>query len=309
MKPTLMILAAGMGSRFGQGIKQLEPIGPNGEIMIDYSIHDALEAGFGKVIFIIRKRIEKDFRECIGKRIEKKAETAYVFQELEDLPDGFSLPEGRAKPWGTGHALLCCKNVVQEPFAVINADDFYGKEAFQRTADFLESEKLQTPDGTLRGCMSGFILKNTLSDSGTVTRGICRVTEGGLLKQILETYEIRRTDSETAVGIRQGEPVLLNQQALVSMNMWGFSEGFFPVLEQGFTEFLSSLSSEPAETLKGEYLLPDIVDREIQRGTCSVQVLKTEEPWFGMTYREDVPKVRQAVLSLIREGKYPPSLL
>lgn len=309
MKPTLVILAAGMGSRFGQGIKQLEPIGPNGEIMIDYSIHDALEAGFGKVIFIIRKSIEKDFRERIGKRIEKKAETAYVFQELEDLPEGFSLPGGRTKPWGTGHALLCCKNVVHEPFAVINADDFYGKETFQKTSKFLKSEKLQTPDGTLHGCMAGFILKNTLSDSGTVTRGICRVTEGGLLKQILETYEIRRVDGETAAGIRHGEPAVLNQQALVSMNMWGFSEGFFPVLEQGFTEFLSSLSSEPAGCLKGEYLLPDIVDREIQKGTCTVQVLKTEEPWFGMTYREDVPKARQAVLNRIREGKYPQSVL
>ena len=309
MKPTLIILAAGMGSRFGQGIKQLEPIGPNGEIMIDYSIHDALEAGFGKVIFIIRKSIEKDFRECIGKRIEKKAETAYVFQELEDLPEGFSLPEGRTKPWGTGHALLCCKNVVHEPFAVINADDFYGKEAFQRTEKFLESERLHTPDGTLHGCMAGFILKHTLSDSGTVTRGICRVVEDGLLKQILETYEIRRADGETAVGIRRGEPAVLNQRALVSMNMWGFSEGFFPVLERGFTEFLSSLSSGPADRLKGEYLLPDIVDREIQKGTCTVRVLKTEEPWFGMTYKEDVPKVRQAVLNLIREGKYPLSVL
>ena len=223
MKPALVILAAGMGTRFGKGIKQLEPVGPKGELIVDYSIHDALEAGFGKVVFIIRKSMEQDFRERIGKRIEKQAETVYVFQELEDLPEGFLLPEGRIKPWGTGHALLCCREVIHEPFAVINADDYYGKEAFRKMAAFLTKEKLRTPDGGLHGCMAGFVLKNTLSDSGPVTRGICRVTGEGLLRQVIETYEIRKETGGIAQGVQKGEPVILNQQSLVSMNMWGFS--------------------------------------------------------------------------------------
>ncbi|EFE14052.1 nucleotidyltransferase [Clostridium sp. M62/1] len=306
MKPALVILAAGMGTRFGKGIKQLEPVGPKGELIVDYSIHDALEAGFGKVVFIIRKSMEQDFRERIGKRIEKQAETVYVFQELEDLPEGFLLPKGRTKPWGTGHALLCCREVIHEPFAVINADDYYGKEAFRKMAAFLTAEKLRTQDGVLHGCMAGFVLKNTLSDSGTVTRGICRVTEEGLLRQVIETYEIRKEMGSIAQGVQKGEPVILNQQSLVSMNMWGFSEDFLGILEKGFSEFLSSAKLDP---LKSEYLLPDIVDREIRNGRCTVMVLKTEDRWFGMTYQEDVPAVKEAIRRLIDEGQYPEKLV
>ena len=306
MKPALVILAAGMGTRFGTGIKQLEPVGPNGELIVDYSIHDALEAGFGRVVFIIRKTMEQEFRERIGKRIERWAETAYAFQELEDLPEGFLLPEGRIKPWGTGHALLCCREVIHEPFAVINADDYYGKEAFRKMAAFLTKEKLRTPDGVLHGCMAGFVLKNTLSDSGTVTRGICRVTGEGLLRQVIETYEIRKETGGIAQGVQKGEPVILNQQSLVSMNMWGFSEDFLGILEKGFSEFLSSAKLDP---LKSEYLLPDIVDREIRNGRCTVRVLKTEDRWFGMTYQEDVPAVKEAIRRLIDEGQYPEKLV
>lgn len=305
MKPALIILAAGMGTRFGKGIKQLEPVGPNGELIVDYSIHDALEAGFGRVIFIIRKSMEQDFRECIGKRIEKKTETAYVFQELEDLPEGFFLPEGRIKPWGTGHALLCCREMIHEPFVVINADDYYGKEAFKKMAAFLTTEKLRLPDGVLHGCMAGFVLKNTLSDSGTVTRGICQVTDKGFLRHVIETYEIRRETGGIARGVQKGEPVILNQKSLVSMNMWGFSEDFLGILEKGFPEFLSSAKLDP---LKSEYLLPDIVDREVRNGRCTVKVLKTEDRWFGMTYQEDVPAVREDIRNLVAEGKYPESL-
>ena len=250
--------------------------------------------------------MEQDFRERIGKRIEKQAETVYVFQELEDLPEGFLLPEGRIKPWGTGHALLCCREVIHEPFAVINADDYYGKEAFRKMAAFLTKEKLRTPDGVLHGCMAGFVLKNTLSDSGTVTRGICRVTGEGLLRQVIETYEIRKETGGIAQGVQKGEPVILNQQSLVSMNMWGFSGDFSEILEKGFPEFLSSSKLDP---LKSEYLLPDIVDREIRNGRCTVRVLKTEDRWFGMTYQEDVPAVREAIRRLIDEGQYPETLM
>lgn len=303
---SLVIMAAGIGSRFGGGIKQLEPVGPGGEIIMDYSIHDALEAGFNRIIFIIRKDLEKDFREIIGNRIEKIAPVSYAFQELSDLPEGYRLPEGRTKPWGTGQAVLCAKELVREPFLVINADDYYGKEAFRKMAAFLTKEKLRTPDGVLHGCMAGFVLKNTLSDSGTVTRGICRVTGEGLLRQVIETYEIRKETGGIAQGVQKGEPVILNQQSLVSMNMWGFSEDFLGILEKGFSEFLSSAKLDP---LKSEYLLPDIVDREIRNDRCTVRVLKTEDRWFGMTYQEDVPAVKEAIRRLIDEGQYPEKLV
>lgn len=303
---SLVIMAAGIGSRFGGGIKQLEPVGPGGEIIMDYSIHDALEAGFNRIIFIIRKDLEKDFREIIGNRIEKIAPVSYAFQELSDLPEGYRLPEGRTKPWGTGQAVLCAKELVREPFLVINADDYYGKEAFRKMAAFLTKEKLRTPDGVLHGCMAGFVLKNTLSDSGTVTRGICRVTGEGLLRQVIETYEIRKETGGIAQGVQKGEPVILNQQSLVSMNMWGFSEDFLGILEKGFSEFLSSAKLDP---LKSEYLLPDIVDREIRNDRCTVRVLKTEDRWFGMTYQEDVSAVKEAIRRLIDEGQYPEKLV
>lgn len=367
MKPTLVILAAGIGSRFGQGIKQLEPVGPNGEIIMDYSIHDALAAGFGKIVFIIRKSIEADFREIIGSRIEKKAETAYVFQELCTLPEGFSLPEGRTKPWGTGHALLCCRGVVKEPFAVINADDYYGKEAFRSLARFLTEERLSVPGASgepvLNGCMAGFLLKNTLSDSGTVTRGICRVDEKGYLRQVLETYDIQavRPDSDgnseesagrrgqsvpggkeenyepipgssqkggqtverkvsenpgagveagvsadrLAKGIRNGEQVLLNQESLVSMNMWGMPAEYLDTLERRFKEFLAL---EKADPLKAEFLIPTVMDSQIREGHCTVKALRTGDRWFGMTYKEDVPAVKQAIRELISAGAYPETL-
>ena len=297
-KTTLVVMAAGIGSRFGGGIKQLEPVGPSGEIIMDYSVYDAMQAGFDKVVFIIRKDLEKDFREIIGNRMEKIVETAYAFQELDDLPAGFQRPEGRTKPWGTGQAILCCKDLVQEPFAVINADDYYGKEAFVKVHDYLAGE--HPACGKMDFCMAGFQLGNTLSENGGVTRGICSVNEDGHLTKVTETKNIVKTPEGAAVKGEDGRLTSVAADCPVSMNMWGFTPEIFEVLENGFAEFLKNLS----DPMKGEYLIPTIVDGLIQEQKANVTVLESRDKWFGVTYKEDKPAVVRSFRELIDAGVY-----
>ena len=301
-KAALVIMAAGMGSRFGGGIKQLAPIGPNGEIIMDYSIYDAIEAGFDKIVFVIRKDLEKDFKEVIGNRIEKYVEVAYVYQELDDIPEEYRGKfSGRAKPWGTGQAILCCKDAVDSPFLVINADDYYGKSAFREAYDYLTS----IPDtDKIQVCMVSFVLKNTLSDNGGVTRGLCTVDDNGMLAGITETHDIEK-DGSRAV-IRQGaKENVLNPETPVSMNMWGLTPPFFHILETGFSRFLAET---PAEDLKAEYLLPTIIGELLEAGKISVKVLRSEDQWFGVTYKEDREAVMSSVRNLVESGVYPSAL-
>ena len=303
-KTALVIMAAGIGSRFGGGIKQLTSFGPSGEIIMDYSIYDAIKAGFNKVVFVIRKDLEKDFREIIGNRIEKEIEVEYAFQELNDLPEGFTVPEGRRKPWGTGQAILACRNLVKEPFAVINADDYYGKDAFVLVHDYLVKQEKQT-DGVFQVCMAGFILKNTLSDHGGVTRGICRLDENGELNGVDETRNIIKVPGGAAVLQEDGTQVSISPENLVSMNMWGFTPDFIQELETGFEKFLSGLDPED---IKAEYLLPSIIDQMLKKKQVQITVLKTSDKWFGVTYKEDVPTVIADFKRLLEEGVYPAKL-
>lgn len=301
-KTTLVIMAAGMGSRYG-GVKQLDPVGPSGEIIMDYSIYDAISAGFNKVVFIIRKDLEKDFREVIGNRISKEIEVEYVFQELDNLPTGFTLPEGREKPWGTGQAVLSCKGVVNEPFAVINADDYYGKEAFVKIHNYLVT--LNNEEDKYEFCMAGFVLGNTLSDNGTVTRGICQVDEKDILVDINETADLIQ-DGNMVRGkdLITGEEVNLDINSVVSMNMWGFTPELLEELATGFKKFIEEHGSQ----LKTEYLLPDVVGDLIKEGKARVKVLSTKDKWFGVTYKEDKEKVMESFKELVSKGIYPNKL-
>lgn len=274
---TLVVMAAGMGSRFG-GLKQLEPIGPNGEVILDFSVFDAVKAGFNKVVFIIRRDIEKDFRELVGKRIESKVDTEYVFQDMEKLPEGFTVPEGRTKPWGTGHAIYCCKDVVKTPFAIINADDYYGQSAFRTIYEALTSS-----DST---CMVGYRLGNTLTENGTVARGVCDV-EDGILKGITE---------HTALDKNSGIPL----DTIVSMNMWGLHPRIFERVEKDLVKFLENLTNP----LKEEYYIPFVIDRAIKEDGEEVEVLTTDEKWYGVTYREDKEAVVKAIKNLFAGGIY-----
>ena len=301
-KTALVIMAAGIGSRFGKGIKQLAPVGPNGEIIMDYSIHDALEAGFNKVVFIIRKDIEEEFRTVIGNRIEKITEVEYAFQALEDLPEGFEKPEDRTKPWGTGQAVLAARKVLSEPFMVINADDYYGKEAYVKVHDYLVQE--QEADGVMHICMAGFRLGNTLSDNGSVTRGICHI-EDGALTGVTETHDIYKTESGAETRSEEGQAEELDVNSLVSMNMWGLTPKFMDVLENGFVKFLNEI--KPGD-IKKEYLLPEMVDRLIKAGKAKVDVLETKDTWFGVTYQEDKASVIAAFEKLVKDGVYPENL-
>lgn len=301
MKTALIIMAAGIGSRFGGGIKQLEPVGPNGEIIMDYSIHDALEAGFDRIVFIIRKDIEADFREVIGDRIEaicaqRGVSVGYAFQSLQDVPAGVAVPQERTKPWGTGQAVLCAAELVDCPFAVINADDYYGKEAFVKLHDFLCQE---AKPGNY--CMAGFILKNTLSENGGVTRGLCQVDDKGYLTNVTETKNIVKTQDGAAVN---GENV--NPDTYVSMNMWGLGPEFMDTLREGFGEFFRTAAA--ADPLKAEYLLPIYIGQLLQQGKVSVRVLETRDKWFGVTYREDKPAVVESFRQLISSGVYKEKL-
>lgn len=304
MNTTLVVMAAGIGSRFGGGIKQLEPVGPNGEIIMDYAIHDAKEAGFNKVVFIIRKDLEKDFKEIIGNRISKVIDIDYAFQELDNLPDGFSVPEGRKKPFGTGQAVLACKGIVNEPFAVINADDYYGKEAFVKVHDFLVNPEKSGKKYDF--CMAGFILGNTLSDNGAVTRGICKVNEDNILVSVDETGGIERVSADKIVCEKDGKQVEVSADSYVSMNMWGLTPDFFDELETRFVTFLENM--KPEEGQKKEYLLPMIIEDLLVEDKAQVKVLETKDKWFGVTYKEDKQVVVESIKKLHDEGKYPAKL-
>ncbi|MGE9948559.1 nucleotidyltransferase family protein [Bariatricus sp. HCP3S3_E12] len=298
-KATLVIMAAGIGSRFGGGIKQLEPVGPNGEIIMDYSIADAMDAGFDKVVFVIRKDLEKDFKEVIGNRIEEKVQVEYAFQELDDIPEQYrEVFRERKKPWGTGQAILCCRDVVHEPFLVINADDYYGKEAYREAYKELTSDKEDSD--VMNISMVGFILKNTLSENGGVTRGVCKVDEKRMLREIVETHNIIKTDKGAAVKLDKKEEEI-DIESPVSMNMWGLQPGFFEILEKGFSEFLSQLNEED---LKSEYLLPTIIGALLKQGKVQVKVLESKDKWFGVTYKEDKEGVVAAIRDLIDKGEY-----
>ena len=302
-KATLVIMAAGIGSRFGGGIKQLAPVGPNGEIIMDYSIYDAMEAGFDKVVFVIRRDLEKDFKEVIGNRIEKIVEVAYAYQEISDIPETYRERYAeRTKPWGTGQAILCCKDVVNEPFLVINADDYYGKEAYQVAYKTLLEQ--QDNGSKLQISMVGFVLGNTLSDNGGVTRGLCKVDNNSMLVDIIETKNIVKT-SEGAAILKEDSHEVVDINLPVSMNMWGVTPQFFEVLETGFLEFLSNCS---ADYMKAEYLLPTIVGDLLHNNQAEVKVLKSNDKWFGVTYKEDKDAVIESVRGLVDAGVYPEKL-
>ena len=301
---TLVIMAAGIGSRFGGGIKQLEPVGPNGEIIMDYSIHDALEAGCNKVVFIIRKDIEKDFKEIIGKRIEKLVPVEYAYQSVYELPGGRKNTWGRTKPWGTGQAVLCVKDIVKEPFIVINADDYYGKEAFVKLYQYMTTE-MDVDAPVYDICMAGFILSNTLSENGGVTRGVCTVDGDGYLQRVTETYEIQMKDGELTACDDEKKPVSVNAGQHVSMNMWGRPPRFWELLEGGFAEFLDELGED---AMKKEYLLPKIIDKLLAEQKARVKVLETGDRWFGVTYKEDKQVVVDSIRELIAKGIYKDEL-
>ena len=313
-KTTLLIMAAGIGSRFGGGIKQLEPVGDHGEIIMDFSIHDAIEAGFRKIIFVIRKDIETDFREMVEDRVSSVCsslgvDVTYAFQELQDLPEGFGVPNGRTKPWGTGQAILAAKKLIQGPFAAINADDFYGKESFRKVHDWLMMDHDEAAI-----CMAGFILKNTLSDHGSVTRGVCKVSEDGIhLCNVVETRNIIKTTDPLTGEIKACvKDKSLDPNSLVSMNFWGFAskEGDRPeILRMLEREFLLFLQNQvPADPLKAEYLLPDLIGRRLREGKCSVEALETRDTWFGVTYKEDKKAVMESLRKLIQSGFYKENL-
>ena len=298
MKPTLLVLAAGIGNRYG-GLKQIDPIGPSGETFIDYSIFDALRAGFGKAVFVIRKSIEQPFRESIGRRFEKRLEIGYAFQELDALPPGFLPPEGRSKPWGTAHAILMGAGLVREPFAVLNGDDFYGKNSFQALGEFLR--RGGAPEDY---AMVGFRLRNTLSEHGSVSRGVCRFGDGDLLRDVVERTEVAREGDGASFVEKGGERGRLTGDELVSMNMWGFAPSLFDHLRSQFAEFLAQRGAD----LKAEFFIPSVVTRLIEAGRARVQVLKTPDTCFGVTYKEDKPLVAAKVRRLIEQGVYPERL-
>lgn len=303
MALTLVIMAAGMGSRYG-GLKQIDPVGPNGEIIMDYSIYDARKAGFDKVVFIIKEENFDLFKEVIGNRVERFMQVEYVFQKLDSLPEGYRVPEGRQKPWGTAHAILCCLGAVKENFAVINADDFYGRESFQKLADSLNS---QAPaDGKqYHFCMAGFILKNTLTENGHVARGVCRVDENGILADIQERTKIQRNNGQVQYSEDDGKTWTdLDEDSIVSMNCWGFTPDFLEEVRRRFPAFLD----ENQNNLKSEFFLPFVVQDLIKEGKAEVQVLKTHDKWFGVTYKEDKAQVMAAIADKIAKGEYPASL-
>lgn len=301
MKTTLIIMAAGIGSRYGGGIKQLAKVGPSDEIIVDYSIHDALEAGFDDVIFIIRRDIEEDFREVIGNRMEKICPCAYVFQDIHNLPGNMVMPEGRTKPWGTGQAVLSCKGTLKNPACIINADDYYGKEAFRKMHDYIVNDMDVDNKAYLDIAMPGFVLKNTLSDNGSVTRGICEVDLLGHLTDIDETKNIYK-DGEGAYKLVDGNiKVALDPDAAVSMNMWAITPEFIDRLEDGFTKFLEEGNLGDK---KAEYLLPTIIGDMIKEGSARVTVLDTNDKWFGVTYAEDRDYVAAEFDKLVKAGVY-----
>lgn len=302
-KPVLVVMAAGMGSRYG-GLKQIDPVDEYGNIIMDFSIYDAIRAGFQKVVFIIKKENEENFREAIGDRIAKQLEVAYVYQDLHNIPDGYEVPEGRVKPWGTGHAVLSCIDVIDGPFAVINADDYYGSNAFKMAYDYLSTHE---DDGTYRYMMTGYQLENTLTENGHVARGVCVTDENGYLKKINERTHIEKRGDVTAYTEDDGQTwVTIPEGSTVSMNMWGFTESILIELKQRFGKFLDeNLEKNP---LKCEYFLPFVVDELLLEGRATVQVLKSMDKWYGVTYKEDKPHVVAALRALKEQGLYPEKL-
>jgi len=299
MKPTLFVLAAGMGSRYG-GLKQLDGVGPSGETIMDYSIYDAVHAGFGKLVFVIRKSFEKDFRGKIVKKYEHKIPVELVFQDLDNLPAGFSVPEGREKPWGTNHAVMMGKDVIHEPFAVINADDFYGRESYKVLADYL-SELDNTRN---QYCMIGYRVGNTLSESGTVARGICETDAEGNLTGVVERTQVMRIDGEVKYKDENDQWISIPDNTPVSMNMWGFTPDYFEYSEKYFVEFLKKNIQNP----KAEFFIPLVVNELIVNNTAKVKVLDTPSKWFGVTYAEDRPGVVAKLQQLVDDGVYPSPL-
>lgn len=303
-EPTLVIMAAGLGSRYG-GLKQIDPVGPHGELIIDYSIYDALSAGFKRLVFILRREIADEFHEVFGKRLEKRAEIHYVFQELNAVPAGVLVPENRSKPWGTGHAVWCCREAVDGPFAVVNADDFYGAGTFRALSDHLKNVPCDKTPAEF--AMVGFVLENTLSDYGHVARGVCRVSPDGFLEEIRELTHIEKDEGRegrifhTAEdGARQD----LTPDTVVSMNAWGFTPQLFPELEARFERFLHAHGADP----KKEFFIPEVAGELLKEGRARVKVLPTKERWFGVTYKEDRAWAEQEIARLIAAGVYPENL-
>ena len=302
-KPVLVIMAAGMGSRYG-GLKQIDPVDEQGHIIMDFSIFDAKRAGFEKVIFVIKKEIEKDFKEVIGNRIEKVVDVAYAFQDLHNIPDGYEVPADRVKPWGTAHAVLSCKDLIDGPFAVINADDYYGRDAFQKIYDFLSTHE---DNEKYRYTMVGYQLENTLTENGHVARGICEMNEAGELVSVTERTRIEKRDGRATFTEDDGATwTTLPEGTIVSMNMWGFTEGFLGEIENGFEAFLEEgLKKNP---LKCEYFLPTVVSNLLAQDKATVSVLTSEDKWYGVTYKEDKPVVEQAIKDFKKVGLYPEKL-
>lgn len=308
MKPTLLVLAAGMGSRYG-GLKQIDPVGPNGEILLEYSVFDAVRAGFGKVVFVIRRDIEEAFRQQIVSRIEGKLPYDFAFQQLDSLPSGFSIPEGRVKPWGTGHAILCAKEAVGEPFVAINADDYYGPEAFHVVSQFLTSGQCASTaehgsDPCSEHCMVGFRLKNTLSEHGSVSRGVCQVDAAGQLKSVVEHTKIEAQSTGALSHHEDGSKTTLSGDEFVSMNFWGLFPTIFSELDQQFRDFLQRRGNEQ----KSEFYIPSVLDTLISSGRGAVKVLPCDGSWFGVTYPEDKPRVVEQISQKVQSGVYGANL-
>ncbi len=298
MSSTLVIMAAGMGSRYG-GLKQIDPVGPSGEIVLDYSVYDALEVGFNKVVFVIRRDIEAPFKEAIGDKYAGRIDVEYVFQELSNLPEGYALPPDRSKPWGTAHAVLCCRQAVKDPFAVINADDFYGRDSFRILAENLSNYGVDE----MRSCLIGFLLRNTLSEHGSVARGICQVGQDGHLTDIQERLKIEKVGNAARDSV-DGGYVDLTGNEVCSMNMWGFTPAIFSGFEKYFIEFLD----EKIEIPKSEFLIPEVIATLMERENFLVDVPESAEHWLGVTYSDDKPKVEAGIRQMVDNGKYPASL-
>lgn len=299
MGPECIVLAAGMGSRYG-GLKQIDPIGPNGETIIDYSIYDAKRAGFEKIVFVIRKEIEKDFVELVGKRFENVIDIAYAYQEIDALPNGHTTPKDRVKPWGTGHAILVAKDKINNPFLVINGDDFYGKNSFQIAADYLKSAKDKEKADYM---MVGFSVAKTLSENGTVSRGICEVNENKALVEVNERTQVGYLNN-ALVDQAVTPPFSIRENAIASMNMFGFTPSLFEHLETQFDTFLK----EKGQEMKSEFYIPSVVNSTIQNELADVTVLETPDQWYGVTYKEDRPSVKKGLEKLINDGTYPAKL-
>ena len=300
MKPTLLILAAGIGSRYG-GLKQLDQIGPSGETIIDYSIYDAIRAGFGKVIFIIKERIENDFKEIFVERLKDKIAIDYVFQETWMVPEGITIPDNRSKPWGTGHAVMMADGKIDGPFAVINGDDFYGRGAFETLAAYYKD---WTPARSNDYCMVGYPVDKTLSEFGAVSRGVCQSDEDFLLAEVVERTQIERIGTGIVYKNEKGQDVNIEGDTIVSMNFWGFTPSFFGYLNRGFETFIE----QNAGNLKAEFYIPSVVNELINTKTASVRLLQCDEKWFGMTYKEDRESVVKSIRQLVKTGVYPENL-